>query len=660
MTNNKNSKSLLLGASICVALLSLAGCDKKLDTPAQASVPPAPVPQAQAAPAYVPPTADQLYQLVGPIALFPDKLVAQVLAASSYPEQITAADSWQAQNKNLKGSQLQDAANQQPWDVSVKGLTQFPSVLDQMAHNIPWTSALGDAYVNDPTDVMNAIQVMRQRAAASGNLKNNKQQRIAVAPRVQLEPPSGYAPPPNEPLIYDGPEMIPPPPQTYVIEPAEPDMVYVPAYNPGVVYGEPLPVYPGYAYEPPPAYYPPGEIVTAGVLTFGLGIAVGALIDHHSGGWNSWGVHWGGGGGGGNWNGGDGDGGGRWHRPAVVYNNNTYVSRSTTIVNRVTNNYNNSTVINNNTRNNFGPGQANNQALPNRGPGGQPGGGAANFATARPNFAAQGNPQQAQGNSQQAQGNSQQAHPGPNAAPFAGAPQQPHARPDFNNMTRPNFGKVPQVSGPSATANANQLARPGFGQPGQNGHPLPNQLQQNAQSHTPAMQRNLEGERPPVNLNQHPFGGNQPRPELNHQAPAPAPMAKPQPAPQNVQNRPPQQFENRPNGGQQMHQEMSRPAPAPAPAFNRPQPQPQARPEPQARPQPQPQARPEPQARSQPQPQARPEPQARPQPQPQARPEPQARPQPQPQAPHPAPQQNHEVHHDGGNGHSGKKEEEHK
>ncbi|AIY44132.1 Exonuclease SbcC [Collimonas arenae] len=620
MTNNKKPMKLLQSASICVALMSLAGCDKKLDAPAQASVPPAP--QAQAAPAYVPPTADQLYQLVGPIALFPDKLVAQVLAASSYPDQVSAADNWLAQNKNLKGNQLQDAANQQPWDVSVKGLTQFPSVLDQMAHNIPWTSALGDAYVNDPTDVMNAIQVMRQRAAASGNLKNSKQQRIAVAPRVQEEPPSGYAPPPDEPPIYDGPEVIPPPPQTYVIEPAEPDVVYVPAYNPGVVYGEPLPVYPGYYYEPPPVYYPPGEIITAGVLTFGLGVAVGAVIENHGWGWHSWGMHWGGGGGGGNWNGGGGGGG--WHRPAVVYNNNTYVSRSTTIINRVTNNYNNSTVINNNTRNNFGPGQANNQAFPNGRPGGQPGGGAANFSAARPNMA---QPNVARPNFAP-QGNSQQQHPGPNAAPFAGGPRPNHPQPDFNHMTRPNFGKVPQAGGPSAAASANQLARPGFGQPGQNGNPVPNHLQQNALSHTPAMQRNLGGERPPVNLNQHPFGGNQPRPEFNRPAPAPAPMVKPQPSPvpQNVQNRPPQQFENRPNGGQQMHQEMNRPAPAPPAAFNRPQPQPQIRPQPQ--------------------------------PQPQPRPEPRPQPQPQMQAPHPAPpQQNHEVHHDGGNGHPDKRDE---
>jgi len=630
MTNNKKSLSLMLSASLCVALLPLAGCDKKTDADTTASAPPAP--QAQAAQPYVPPTADQLYQLVGPIALFPDKLLAQVLAASSYPDQITAADNWLAQNKNLKGSQLQDAINQQPWDVSVKGVAQFPSVLDQMAHNIPWTSALGDAYVNDPTDVMNAIQVMRQRAASSGNLKNNQRQRIAVAPRAQPAPPTDYAPPPGEPLVYAGPEVIPPPPETIVIEPTEPDMVYVPDYNPGVVYGEPLPVYPGYYYQPPQAYYPPGEIVTAGVITFGVGIAVGALIGHHDWGWDSWGVHWGGPGGGGNW-GGPGGGGG-WHRPAVVYNNNTYVSRSTTIVNRVTNNYNNSVVNNNNvTRNNFGPGQANNPALANGARPGQPGGGAANFNSARPNFAPQGNPGQPRPNQNAL----------PNGPQVGGAQQQAHARPDFNNMTRPNFNRVPQTTAPLGAATANQLARPGFvhpganpvpqnepgrpnfGQPAQNARPTPNPLQQNAQTHVPVQPRHLDMEKPPVNLNQHPFGGNPQQPAVNHPA-ASAPRAQPFQPPQNVQNRAPEQFQNRPNGGQQMHPEVNHPAPpAAAPAFNRPEPRPQA-PAPQPRPQPQPQ--------------------------PQARPP--------MQAPHPsAPAQNHEQPHHDGN-HPDKRNDDHK
>ncbi len=104
--------------------------------------------------------------------MFPDNLVAQVLAASTFPDQVSAAYTWLQQNSSLKGQQLLEAVNQQPWDASVKGLTQFPGVLNQMATNLSWTSALGDAYFNIPQSVMNAVQVMRQRAQQSGNLKS--------------------------------------------------------------------------------------------------------------------------------------------------------------------------------------------------------------------------------------------------------------------------------------------------------------------------------------------------------------------------------------------------------------------------------------------------------------------------------------------------------
>ena len=104
--------------------------------------------------------------------MFPDNLVAQVLAASTFPDQVSAAYTWLQQNSSLKGQQLMEAVNQQSWDASVKGLTQFPDVLNQMATNLSWTSALGDAYFNIPQSVMNAVQVMRQRAQQSGNLKS--------------------------------------------------------------------------------------------------------------------------------------------------------------------------------------------------------------------------------------------------------------------------------------------------------------------------------------------------------------------------------------------------------------------------------------------------------------------------------------------------------
>jgi Protein of unknown function (DUF3300) len=129
---------------------------------------------------YATPTADQLYQLVAPIALFPDNLVAQVLAASTFPDEIADAHTWLQQNSKLKGEQLMQAADKQPWDESVKGLTQFADVLNQMATNLSWTSALGDAYFNIPQSVMNAVQVMRDRAYKAGNLKTSQQQDVTV------------------------------------------------------------------------------------------------------------------------------------------------------------------------------------------------------------------------------------------------------------------------------------------------------------------------------------------------------------------------------------------------------------------------------------------------------------------------------------------------
>ncbi|MGE8202305.1 MAG: DUF3300 domain-containing protein, partial [Variovorax sp.] len=319
----------LLTISVCIGALAIAGCDKPTSTPtaavdpAASSIPAPSVPQNNAPAAvpvaYVPPSADQLYQMVAPIALYPDKLVAQILAGATYPEQITAAHDWLAQNRGLKAGPLADAANQQPWDPSVKSLTAFRSVVDQMAANIPWTESLGKAYYNDPTDVMNAIQVMRQRAAKAGRLKNNDKLRV-----VSAATPQNYAPAPDsQAAYYSGPAVIEPPPQYITIEPVQPDVVYVPAYDPQVIYGTPQPVYPGYAYAPPVEVapgYSQGQMITAGVLAFGAGVVVGAALERHDWGWHSWNVNWGAPG---------------WrvrdrgappppaYRPAVVYNNNT-------------------------------------------------------------------------------------------------------------------------------------------------------------------------------------------------------------------------------------------------------------------------------------------------------------------------------------------------
>lgn len=341
----------LIASSLIVSLLGLSACNKNSD-----NSPAAPASDASAAAAaqpastpvaYTPPSADQLYQMVAPIALFPDKLVALVLAGATYPDQVTAANNWVTQNPALEGQALASAADAQPWDPSVKALTAFPAVLSQMASNPAWTTSLGQAYYNDPTDVMNAIQVMRQRAQTSGHLRSGSQMRVT---QVAQAAPAGYTPAPDAPVVYAGPAIVPPPPQAIEIESAQPDVVYVPSYNPTVVYGEPVSAYPGYVYRPPA--YSTGEVVAASVITFGVGIAVGAAIfGHHDWGWHAWGMNWGaprpeGPG----WH----DG---WQRPAVVYNHTTYVTKSTTVINnitnirntRITNNYGGNVTTNNTT-----------------------------------------------------------------------------------------------------------------------------------------------------------------------------------------------------------------------------------------------------------------------------------------------------------------------
>ena len=314
----KQALSIFLSACITFAVLGLDSCSKKPEQAQPAATQQAAQGQAPAA-TYATPTPDQLYQLVAPIALFPDNLVAMVLAASTYPDQVSAAYQWLQQNSSLKGQQLAEAANQQPWDASVKGLTGFSDVLSQMATNLSWTSALGDAYYNIPQSVMNAVQVMRQRAYQAGNLKTNQQQNVTV----QNQAP-GAAPPPASAGEEPQTTVVQAPPQTIIIQPAQPEVVYVPTYNPTVVYGAPVAVYPGYST---------GAMVATSLISFGVGVAVGAAIS--GGGCCGWGYNsWGCG----------------WHNNTVVYNHNTYISNSNTFVNR--NNYYNRNV-NNINRNNI-------------------------------------------------------------------------------------------------------------------------------------------------------------------------------------------------------------------------------------------------------------------------------------------------------------------
>ncbi|MDI3446425.1 DUF3300 domain-containing protein [Serratia marcescens] len=304
---------------LCAAMLPLSGCDRQKVADAMGgSAPPSAASAANvSAPAYTPLTADQLYQLVSPVALFPDKLLAQVLAGAGYPDQISAADAWLAQNRGLQPAALSSAADAQPWDPSVRGLVQFPDVLDQMAKNIPWTTALGSAYLNAPTDVMNAIQVMRQRAASQGTLKNTPQQRIVVAPTPRYVEQQPYRQ-----------RVVAAPGETIVIEPSQPDTVYVPHYDPWVAYGTPIPAYPSYRYQP--SGYSGGDMLAAGVISFGVGIAVASLFNQHNSGWHSWDMRW------------------DDRRQPVVYRDAPYVSHSTTVVNRVTNinQYNNVNNVN--------------------------------------------------------------------------------------------------------------------------------------------------------------------------------------------------------------------------------------------------------------------------------------------------------------------------
>ena len=173
-----------------------------------------------------------LDQLLAPIALHPDALLAQILMASTYPLEIVQAARWVKENLNLKGKALDDAAQKQPWDPAVKALTAVPQVLQQMSDKLDWTQKLGDAFLAQQADVMQTVQNLRAKAYAAGNLKSTEQQ------AVQTE--------------AQGSQTI------YVIESSKPEVVYVPAYNPTVVYGTWWYPYPPYYIYPPYYAYPPG------------------------------------------------------------------------------------------------------------------------------------------------------------------------------------------------------------------------------------------------------------------------------------------------------------------------------------------------------------------------------------------------------------------
>ncbi len=196
---------------------------------------------------------EELDQLLAPIALYPDDLLTQILMASTYPLEVVQAERWVKQNKSLKGDALKAALEKQPWDDSVKALVPFPDVLTMMSEKLEWTQKLGDAFLAQQKDVMDTVQKLRRKAAEAGNLKSSKEQEVKKEGDI------------------------------IIIEPANPQVVYVPAYNPTVVYGAWW--YP--AYPPYPVYaYPPG----AALFTFTMGVAIGAAwyghgchADYHGG-----------------------------------------------------------------------------------------------------------------------------------------------------------------------------------------------------------------------------------------------------------------------------------------------------------------------------------------------------------------------------------------
>jgi uncharacterized protein DUF3300 len=201
---------------------------------------------------------DQLDSLVAPIALYPDPLLAQALAASTYPLEIIQLQQWLEKNKNLKDKALADAVAKQSWDPSVQALAALPDVVTRLADDIQWTTDLGNAFLAQQSDVMDAVQRMRKKAQDKGNLKSTEQQKV-------------------ETKVIENKSVI-------IVEQANPQVVYVPTYDPVVVYGPPI-------YPYPPIYYPPAGYYAAGLaISFGVGVMMGAFW---SGGWG-WGCGWGG------------------------------------------------------------------------------------------------------------------------------------------------------------------------------------------------------------------------------------------------------------------------------------------------------------------------------------------------------------------------------
>ena len=280
-----NSSFVLKATQTCIAilcsLLLIPGDGVWAAQAQQGAAKPSPQQTAEAstdAGAKLPP--DQLDSLVAPIALYPDPMLAQVLAASTYPLEIIQLQQWLGKNKDLKDKALVDAVSKQPWDPSVQGLAALPDVVKRLANDIQWTTDLGNAFLAQQSDVMDAVQRMRKKAKDAGNLKSTEQQKV-------------------ETKVVETKQVI-------VVEQANPQVIYVPTYNPTVVYGPPVYPYPPIVYPPPP---PPGAYVAGMAVAFGVGMAMGAAW--HGG----WGYNCG-------WQGGNNN---------ITINNNNNFNRNTNV-----------------------------------------------------------------------------------------------------------------------------------------------------------------------------------------------------------------------------------------------------------------------------------------------------------------------------------------
>ncbi len=268
--NIARSAFALLVVHCISGLAAIAHGQQKLPDPppptpaaAPAAAPAANAATTPAATDSAPPAGDQpafkpeeLEQMLAPLALYPDSLLAQVFMASTYPIEVVEADRWVKANTSLKGDALAKELEKKPWDASVRSLVNFPQVLAMMSENLSTTVKIGDAFIGQQKEVMDTVQKLRAKAKETGNLQSTKEQNVSTK-------------------TDNGTQVI-------VIESSSPEVIYVPQYNPTVVYGSwPYPAYPPYPY------YPPGY-VASNVVSFGLGVACGVAWGYAMGGCN-WG-----------------------------------------------------------------------------------------------------------------------------------------------------------------------------------------------------------------------------------------------------------------------------------------------------------------------------------------------------------------------------------